>query len=141
MKHDVDYFIKKFSAIPDNLWITYSRSNGQGGHCAHGWCDVQTVAQYSGSFGKMTEEEKGLIDIATKYFTWQPLYSLPERVSFRGFAYINNAPSDRYPQTTPKARVLAALEDIKRQQEIEETNSAVEEVKQILNEQILEEIM
>lgn len=87
MKYDVDYFIKKFEAIPDEKWCINEIDNGRGQRCAlgHTW----------GLFGE-TKETEALCNV----MNW--------RVSF-----INNGESHDYKQSTPRARILAALNDIK----------------------------
>lgn len=92
MKYDVDYFIAKFEAIPEEYWCIFGRHKGDQ-HCAHGWCD-----------SNLPDEEKGLINV---FFPLKKGY---------GVAGINNGLDGRYPQPTPRQRILAALYDIKKLQ-------------------------
>jgi hypothetical protein len=40
MNYDVDYFIKKFEAIPENKWTTGAYMNNKGQSCALGHCGI-----------------------------------------------------------------------------------------------------
>ena len=86
----VDYFIQKFEAIPEEKWTerTYEFENKK---CALGHCD------YNNIFGSL--ESVALI----KFF-----YGLKNTTD------INDGCDPRYPQPTPKARILAALRDLKK---------------------------
>lgn len=94
---DADYFIEKFEAIPDNLWICCTLGNYGEAHCALGHCGASANLEWS-------EQPKEV----------QALDGL-----FRGFGdyntvtRINDGDNPHYQQSTPKARVLAALIDIK----------------------------
>lgn len=100
MIYDVNYFIDKFSKIPENLWCINSRDDGHGRRCAHGWCDINNYGDEM-----FTKEELALHQV------FKPL------CNGGGCAYINNGGDKRYPQPTPKQRILAALYDIKKMQE------------------------
>lgn len=106
MNYDIDYFIKKFEAIPEEKWITDLQLDQDGNSCALGWCMTEEdrvhslqnwsyVAHWS---GHETEEGKVL---------WENI--LPRAVTL-----INNGQDTRYQQATPKQRILAALQDAKR---------------------------
>jgi hypothetical protein len=94
--YDAAYFIAKFEAIPDEQWCTRRYSDLDGGHCALGHCGargatLQTLCE--------TGESRALSDL---------LLHIVE---------INDAAvfcPDKYAKLpTPKARVLAALRDLK----------------------------
>lgn len=104
MKYTVNYFIKKFEAIPDNLWTVQTvrgKRRSALGHC--GFKEMKGWEQE-------TEESKALMDIFNEeywnvwdvnYFTFgdpRPEYS--QYIIFKGLK-------------TPKARILAALNHIK----------------------------
>jgi hypothetical protein len=97
MQYTVDYFIKKFEAIPEDkitgsIWWSAESNCG----CAHGHCGVRYEK------GE-TEESRGLL-------VFLPLASA-----------ITVGTHSRYQQPTPKQRILAALYDIKKmQQPVEE---------------------
>jgi hypothetical protein len=97
MKYDVDYFINKFSAIPDNLWITQVLT-GWGAHCALGHCDVTETHLMVG----LPDEARVLAELLGGDERWQNV------------ATINDGEDARYTQPTPKARILAALADVKK---------------------------
>ncbi len=41
--YDIDYFIEKFSAIPDDKWGKYNLRNNAGQRCALGHCGVKSL--------------------------------------------------------------------------------------------------
>lgn len=106
MNYDVTYFIKKFEALKESDFCVGSRYQG-GKRCAYGWC-YKTPAEANDSMfyhdGYASEEEKSL-------------HALFNSIGIAGAAIVNNAPTDRYPQPTPKQRILAALYDIKKMQQ------------------------
>lgn len=97
------YFIDKFTAIPDERWTTNSLEY-KGACCALGHCGVRDWIP--------TDESRALIALFTtlnlRYneddhmLTEEPVWRVND-TNVRG----------RYPQATPKARILAALNDIK----------------------------
>lgn len=94
MKYDVDYFIAKFEAIPEDLWMAGDFTDGVR-CCAFGHCG-----------------EKGWTNPLTQESTC--LSSLLEGEVAR----INDGNDDKYPQPTPKQRILAALRDLKPRERI-----------------------
>lgn len=82
-KYDVDYFIQKFEAIPEENWCVGEYHGDNDTHCALGHCDDDIDRQ--------------------------PLRQL----FANGCAKINDGHNLRYQQSTPKQRILAALRDIK----------------------------
>lgn len=102
MIYDVDYFIKKFSAIPENKWTTQFYNIVIDGEkvssCALGHCGA------SDDFLDMGNEADALWSIVmenTKLSTHK----------------INDGDCRQYQQPTPKQRILAALYDIKAKQQ------------------------
>jgi hypothetical protein len=95
MEYTVSYFIEKFSAIPEEIWLIneYERN---GSKCAFGHCGMRDN---------------------------NSLQSIPEAAAFvkilQMAAVINDGESSEYQQPTPKQRILAALYDIKRKQDPE----------------------
>lgn len=90
MNYDIDYFIRKFEAIPEERWCTGQLHKGNQS-CALGHCGLKGT-------GTWTEEASVL---------WWNI--LPERVT-----RINDGYYLAYTQATPKQRILAALEDAKK---------------------------
>lgn len=106
MIYDVNYFIKKFEAIPEDLWITglyYSRDRS--GFCALGHCGVTEIDR--------TEEADALESL----FISNLRDIQKVHIKVRLVASINDGLIDKYKQPTPKKRILAALYDIKKIQE------------------------
>jgi hypothetical protein len=86
--YNAQYFIDKFSTIPEEKWCTGKFEDEHGRHCALGHCGARK------SFVR-TEEANALSALI-----W-PMS-------------INDGDADDYQQPTPKQRILAALEDAKK---------------------------
>lgn len=86
------YFINKFKAIPDSLWNIGWWHGPNGSHCALGHCGQ--------SFDDAPEEAKALVKL---FGDFESRRLVPD---------INDDRHPKYKQSTPKARVLAALEDL-----------------------------
>jgi hypothetical protein len=100
MQYTVDYFIKKFEAIPEDLWAIGSYCD-EGKFCALGHTGVRAKMK------DYTEEGNALFYILIK--------------TGEGVITINDGGGEtKYQQPTPKQRILAALYDIKKMQEPEE---------------------
>lgn len=128
--YDVDYFIKKFENIIDELWTSGSLTFGNK-HCSLGHCGVHFSV-----IDGMTQEAKALVNLFDL---------LPKQDGFRSTLSpitINDGHHNMYTQYTPKERILAALYDIKAMQQPKERvvyktvviDSAVKELQEILNE-------
>jgi hypothetical protein len=92
MKYDVDYFIRKFTKIPDSRWCTYYYTVGKK-HCALGHCGVSINSE-------STSQSKALADIFD--------YALVLDV-----ASVNDGIERSFQQPNPRARILAALKAAK----------------------------
>lgn len=90
MNYDIDYFIRKFEAIPEEKWCTNQFHNGNQS-CALGHCGLNNG-------GDWTDEASVL---------WYTI--LPD-----GVTKINDGDHSEYAQDTPKQRILAALQDAKK---------------------------
>lgn len=88
MTYDVDHFISKFEKTKEEEWWTEDFTDGSGRYCALGHCGQTNLQD--------TEEGEALNDILS--------YQADE---------INDGLDPRYPQPTPRQRILAALRDIK----------------------------
>jgi tRNA 2-selenouridine synthase SelU len=108
---DVDYFINKFSAIPERKIITRFLNDKNGNHCAEGWCRF---------WGGNHED---------------CLNILLNSIGINWASEINNSKIGKYQQPTPKQRILAALQDIKERQ-IQEAN--VKAAEEIVNTEVYE---
>lgn len=96
--YDVDFFIRKFSAIPDERWTRGSFAGLNNRHCALGHCGVRMV---------------------NRAITWTPEGDALNDIigSFPGVPAINDHAAKsglhNFPGDTPRARILAALHDAK----------------------------
>lgn len=111
--YNVDYFIKKFEAIPENLWICDEWGKDDK-HCAGGHCGVD-----KGNVG-ITDMFKALDNILNGLKitpVWKDFFTAYAATQ------INDKETKEYQQPTPKQRILAALYDIKKMQypELSET--------------------
>jgi hypothetical protein len=96
MKYDSNYFINKFKHIPEHRWMTGNYGTGEdisAPHCALGHCGA-----------RLRPSDDPEAEVLSKLF----LDNLSQSVAF-----VNDNCYGRYDQSTPKARILAALQDIK----------------------------
>lgn len=98
MIYDVNYFIDKFQKISASLWIVGAFGQ-QDFHCALGHCGARCSSDVV-----PLSEASILVGIMRKH-----LNSFP--------SIINDGLNSNYPQHTPKQRILAALQDIKKMQD------------------------
>lgn len=94
MTYDVDYFIAKFEAIPEELWCTEVLTKGAQ-RCALGWCGA-----YYPDEDDDDEENDGTTEESLALMSLIPMVG-----------DINDGLINRYQQPTPKQRILAALRD------------------------------
>lgn len=115
--YNVDYFIKKFEAIPEERWCTTFFNLGDRS-CANGHCGVMGTTMSQNS----TDESRALQSVLSalfltlktayeKYIITTPVLHSEEA------ARINDGIVAEYQQKTPKQRILAALYDIKKSQD------------------------
>lgn len=112
----VDYFIKKFEAIPEPLFIKNDIGTLGGPRCANGHC--LGMGSYS------SDEGEGLKQLFLKLkVTFRNVSASYLNADLDNWGYsriaeqINNGNAIEYQQPTPKQRILAALYDIKKMQE------------------------
>lgn len=148
---DVQYFIEKFEAIPEEKWCVDVLSSEDGKFCANGHCNVRPsgfaffnhhIMQFS-SLHNLTDESRALQKVFSKLKVHYRIELLIDGTITDGWhtghppeysiiaAEINNNLVAEYQQETPKQRILAALRDI---QLLEEQNRAVEKVQSIVDE-------
>lgn len=109
MNYDVDYFINKFEAIPEDRWCMNEFRIGSA-KCANGHCGLTDEFQ-------VTVESLALREMFLKL----PIHYLGSGYKVDGAggkysinaAMINDGRVEEYRQPTPKQRILAALQDIK----------------------------
>lgn len=111
MDYNVQYFIDKFSAIPELNWV--ERLLGHDGHhCALGHCGVKAL-NLKGEILGDNPEANALAKL---------LYLVnAEKKTAYIVGYINDGFHPQYQQRSPKQRILAALYDIKIMQDKENT--------------------
>lgn len=90
---NAQYFIDKFTAIPDDKWTTGQLLNSQGQSCALGHC------------GERRGVYEATLESAVLKALFARHYMRPDDV--------NDYSTGMFKQATPKARILAALEYIK----------------------------
>lgn len=112
-QYDVDYFIKKFEKIPEELIVPGVFDDGKGGHCANGWCG----AQDSRPEGKALQKIFSPLALHYKYTVFSTIIVVVDVDAYSNkAAAVNNGSTLEYQQPTPKQRILAALYDIKAMQ-------------------------
>lgn len=115
MEYNVDYFIKKLSIIPDELWhVGNLQSYSSDAKCVNGLCGAI-------SYSEGSKETKELIKIMhplnLRYLTGASVVQFGmDGICTKSLA-INDGITQEYQQPTPKQRILAALYDIKKMQE------------------------
>jgi hypothetical protein len=116
MNYNVDFFIEKFEAIPEEKWGIGRRVDTENRRCALGWC-----------YPTSKEARRSESIMFADYGEAEMLIELFELSLIRGVGGVNNGTNMNYQQPTPKQRILAALYDIK-------SNQAINEVKEIIAE-------
>jgi len=98
MTYDIDYFIKKFEAIPEELWTTdlYVDQDDETKRCALGHCGCA-------EFSERNPEADTLFELFVEAGMRVPR--------------VNDGCDPRFSQPTPKQRILAALKHIKETKE------------------------
>jgi len=120
--YDVDYFISKFQAIPEEGYCIGELDDTYGAHCANGWCGVTYEALHNANFNEETKALQKIFSILELTKTYDPVCLKAEN-TWEEWGYsikaadINNGETKEYQQPTPKQRILAALYDIKAQQQ------------------------
>lgn len=97
MIYNVDYFIKKFEAIPEDRWTTGMYEDEGGAKCALGHCNFHITGQ--------GQEGNDLYTMVTVHGNLNEFSVL----------CVNDGLCEKYQQPTPKQRVLALLHDIKKE--------------------------
>lgn len=90
-----EYFIAKFEAIPEELWTTGDFVDEKNRMCAFGHCGVSLEAD---------TKEGNALDLLFR----RGLHTESSSIT----SEINDGEVRRYPQPTPKQRILAALRDL-----------------------------
>lgn len=113
--YDVNYFIKKFEAIPEDKWIVGSLFSGDK-MCAAGHCGVRANDNFECLENK---EALSLIDLLLTVTITQISDIRYYSIIFKTVALVNDGDCKEYQQPTPKQRILAALYDIKKMIEVQ----------------------
>lgn len=115
-KYTVDYFIQKFSVIPEELGVGELQKGEK--KCAMGFCGgyiERSVESYALALILKPLTQKRGSRINPNSYVWD----------------INDGHNTNYPQPTPKQRILAALRDIKQKTEAEQPAPPQKEQKPI----------
>lgn len=113
----VDYFINKFSAIPEDEWIIGKTNNGNK-MCALGFCQAREI----GGVVRLDDYPEAL-----------SLYRMFNKALGVPVFEINDGRDGRYRQPHPKQRILAALYDIKKmtkEPEVQECDATMMPIEQ-----------
>jgi hypothetical protein len=116
-KFTVDYFIKKFEAIPESMMISFCQGTTEpepkSPHCALGWC-LNSTGNYGCAIDGKNSNSTEALSLAK---ILSPLKKDVHQLrDMPNVAQINNGEHPSYPQPTPKQLILAALYDIKAMQ-------------------------
>jgi hypothetical protein len=104
--YTIQYFIDKFSAIPEDQWCSRTQINASGQRCAYGHCAPAGLTLLNFSNGAHFPEGAAFAQLDKTYFPCE----------YFQFADINNGEDLRFQQPTEKERVLAALQWCKEQE-------------------------
>lgn len=123
--YTVDYFIQKFEAIAEEKWIMEELSLGDQ-CCALGHCGVRSKDISNKGSITNNDEGKELCKILSVFKAGGTEYENVYK--------INDGQTDLFGGylTTPKQRILAALYDIKKMQEVEQPTPVPAEAKTII---------
>lgn len=95
----MDYFIEKFSAIPEEEWVTGVCENSRGNKCALGHCGVDIL-------DSLNQEAMALTSILRSIS--------PSSIEWEIVVNINDGIGRNHNDiTTPKQRILTALQQAK----------------------------
>ncbi len=109
----VEFFIEKFSAIPSKNIRARTQDDGNGGRCIVGWCKSNEFGddptEYKNT--QTSDECKALEEL----FHNAGIKSVTNKGNRLGWnlADVNNGDHPDYQQSTPKKRIMAALNDVK----------------------------
>ncbi len=108
IKYNINYFIRKFSAIPENKWTTFEYGENDI-HCVFGHCGMR--------------KKDISIEGNAEAEAFVELFDAKVRI-----VQINDGYNCHYQQLTSKARILAALYDLKAEEAIKETLVIINEM-------------
>jgi hypothetical protein len=108
MKFDIDYFIAKYEAIPDELFTVHLFENYEGQKCSVGHCGVYDKAGITPESLALKQvlAELPVTSKRTGELVVDAFSTFPVKAS-----NISDGLVKEYPQKTPKQRILAALCD------------------------------
>jgi|SRR6185436_16984899 len=137
-KYNVEYFIRKFNKIPNKLFTTQKFQDGNK-YCAQGHCGILSWSDICNAReGEGSKEAVALMNLSDHLL--EEGQNLDE---YSPIGRINNGDHSDYRQSTPKRRVLAALNDIKAKQEAKSIKERIvyvtvdEKVRQIQKEELI----
>lgn len=125
MNYDVNYFIKKFEAIPEKLWCIkkfkkvslFSIKSCAQGHCM--------TTEFADKFKREMVSYPSDVKLNPEWWGLVTLFGGVDNNCNLIVAVVNNGVDGRYQQPTPKQRILAALYDIRDKQARENPKSTI----------------
>lgn len=123
MEYNVDFFIQKFQNTRDDKWCTRSLHKDSSA-CANGWLGANGHYSRSGEYIITTTPESEALAVVLRPLANDKIRDYHPKYSTIA-ASINNGQDERYQQSSPKQRILAALHDVKKLQK----NNGAHEVK------------
>lgn len=109
--YDINYFLGKANSIPEENWISGRFKDFEGGMCINGHCGSNGTCSVS-------DESEALENILKRL----TITLVPSAVALKikliyPMSYsiaINDGQTNEYQQDTPKKRITAALQDVKK---------------------------
>lgn len=108
--YDVHYFIKKFEAIPEELWCQ-GQFVDDNKNCAAGHCGARNDT-YRDSL-PLEAKALGSLFASSGLSAFSKSNTYKNDPLYYAVAHINDGMAREYQQPTPKQRILAALYDIR----------------------------
>jgi len=105
-QYTVDYFIDKFSNIPDNRWAVGECCDKKGKYCAFGYCGEEALHPH---FDLYTKESQALILLFANFFNDNKKFD----DKFKLVYHVNDGWHTERFGLSPKERILTVLKMIK----------------------------
>lgn len=117
INYDIDYFLDKFSNIPDENWTTGElKEKGTNKYCAFGHCDITTLTLKDINNNR---EASALVNIIGNM--WDVVYINDGTDKYANLHYSHLG-------ATPKERIINSLKEIKSQNEQNQQSDIIRDV-------------